>query len=428
MNPESARDLWARLGEEGKPPADPQLACEALPEYTVSLRPWIERIGRSYLQDLSRRQAHFKLVLAPYGGGKTHFLLTLAQAAAQENYASSYVPCSAGLSFSDPLVLYRSVVRGLLLPGEQGCGLSRFLTRVVASKTKVIEESGAPDPGAAFGAWLRSVQEDEHPEPAFGRVIVEALRAVDKPEEAPLGEAAARWLRGEVDTLTKDEFSGLRLAKTSKSDREELGRNMLMSLLRFIPSAGVYGSVLLFDEVETLFSAKGKALQRLLGAMRVMVDLPTGVPGGIPLFGVFAAIPDVLSDLGKYKALEMRLSVAGAPFEDGNDRSAQMNLSNIAQPVEFLTALAEKLVGVGTIACDHCFDAQVQRRNAGRLARIATERNLDIDARRLFVKAWVNLLDHQARQGEKDLADEELAARYAGTFDGLREREQSEDD
>ena len=107
-----------------------------------------------------------------------------------------------------------------------------------------------------------------------------ALRAEWDPSRETAGEAALRWLQGDIDTLTKDEMASLRLAKVPASAKAELGRNLLMSMIRFSKEAGVHGVVLLFDEVETLFTARGKALLRMLSAMRVLVDMPTGIPGG----------------------------------------------------------------------------------------------------------------------------------------------------
>jgi len=425
VRPESARDLWARLATEGKPPVDPILAAEILPVYTVALDSWIGRISRAYFEDLSRRQAHYKLVLAPYGGGKTHFLLALAQRALAENFVSVYVPCSAGLAFTEPLAVYRAFVRAILLPDEKAPGLGRLLARVVEHKKLAMANAQAPDVGDAFRAWVQFIAGDYHPEPAFGRVMAEALRSVDDPAEAPFGEPAVRWLSGEVDSLTREELAGLKLPRFAKSDQQELGRNLFLSMLRFIPSAGVHGTALLFDEVETLATAiRGKALQRLLGAIRVMLDLPTGVPGGIPLLGVFAATPDVLASIQKYQALAQRLAVSGSPFEEGNDRAAQLDLSKLGVPSQFLIELGNRLVEVGRLACDHDFDESLQHENAVRLARVATERNLAIDARRLFVKAWVSLLDFQVRSGERVMPEEELSLRYQGVFDDLKGSEE----
>ena len=74
---------------------------------------------------------------------------------------------------------------------------------------------------------------------------------------------------------------------------------------------------------------------------------------------------------------------------------------------------------MGTIALVKPFDRELQRTNARRLARVASERSLDVDARRLFVKTWVNLLNLQSSEGEREIEEDELMARYSGSFDSV---------
>ncbi len=62
----------------------------------------------------------------------------------------------------------------------------------------------------------------------------------------------------------------------------------------------------------------------------------------------------------------------------------------------------------------------MQAENATRLAAIAAERNLDVDARRLYVKTWVSLLELQNVTGERKFDPDELSRRYQGSFDSLR--------
>ena len=65
----------------------------------------------------------------------------------------------------------------------------------------------------------------------------------------------------------------------------------------------------------------------------------------------------------------------------------------------------------------------LQAENARRLADVACERNLDVDARRLFVKTWVNLLELQAQAGERSIGRDELVDRYEGVFNRFKSDE-----
>ena len=420
IDPADARQLWASLASEGKAPAELTFASQVLPTYSVGIAPWIDRLAQTYLCDLSRRSGYFKLIIAPYGGGKTHFLMALGTRALTEGFAVSYVACTQGVGLDSPLDVYRSFIKFLRLPNGEQPGLSNLLRRIAEGMTKRIERAHAPNPDRALTAALEQIASTEYLEPTFGRVAAEALRGLLEPTRAAAPDGALRWLRGEVDTLTKEELSALHLAKPPAKARAEFGRNILFSLIAFAKEhADINGVVILFDEVETLFNARGKALERVLSAMRVLVDFPGGVPGGVPLLGIFSAVPDVLEQLAKYPALDQRLKVVGTSFHEGGTFAPQIHLDKLGDEQRLLQELGERLVALGAAATGHAFDGRIQSGNAKLLARVAIARNLQVDARRLFVKTWVNILDMQAREGDRLLPEEELASRYAGILDNL---------
>ena len=99
--------------------------------------------------------------------------------------------------------------------------------------------------------------------------------------------------------------------------------------------------------------------------------------------------------------------------------AAQLFLDKVESQETLLANIGDKLIDVGTIAVGKPFDHELQTRNARRLAQVASERSLEIDARRLFVKTWVNLLDIQAAEGEREMEDDELMERYSGSFDSM---------
>lgn len=419
-----ARQLWATLASEGKPPGGIADARNTLPRYSVGVGGWLDRLAARYLRDLCRSTAHFKLALAPNGGGKTHFLLELGARALHENFAASYIACGPGVSVENPLDLYRETVRRLSLPGSSTAGLPSLLDRVLQTKRREIEKQEAPDAELALDRWIASVRKTRYPEPAFGRVLAAALRDVKDNAASPADDAAMRWLDGEIATLDRQDLSALKLSRIAAGDRKRFGRDMLWSLIRFAPQAGVYGVALLLDEVETLTTVRGKALQRVLAAMRVLVD-GSKTEGGIPLFGVFAATPDILDQLPAYPALQQRLAELGSAFHEageskGNDYAPQLRLAHIGDRKTLLADIGRKLIDVGRDATGHEFDNELQSANATALAAVASGRNLDIDARRLYVKTWVGLLEYQKNNGERRFPENEMSDRYTGSFENLR--------
>ncbi len=420
MSDENALELWARLGSEGKAPTDITRANDAVNSYSVGIDPWIDRLSRTYLQRLCKHNAHFKLVIAPYGGGKTHFLVSLGARALKENYAVSYIGCTDNIRFDNAFEIYRTFVSSLTMPDSPNPGLDALLNDgVIAYKKKLIQEK-APDPEAAMNLFINTLYRQEYPEATFGRVAATALTEIIDPEKARTGDAAYRWLRGEIDTLTKDERSSLRVSPIPSKERNEFGRRMLLSMAKFVKEAGLNGVAILFDEVETLFTARGKALLRVLAAMRVLIDLPMGVAGGVPLFVAFSAVPDVLEQFPKYPALHQRLAVVGASFAEGNDLAPQLDLSDLGSQQDLLNSIGKRLLLLGERARDFTFNKNLQYENIRRLATVADERDLDINARRLFVKACVTILDQQVSKGEREYSDAELRERYRGSFDQIK--------
>lgn len=421
MTKHDARRLWATLAATGTAPTDLVSARSTLPTYSVATGPWLDRLAKRYLTDLCLDSPHFKLVVAHYGGGKTHFLMELGDRAIDENYAVAYVPCASGVSLAKPLELFKETVKRIIFPGDDECnGIHGLLDRAIEAKRADIRRAGAPDEEIALDRWISTVRKKQYAESAFGRVIGTALRSANREGDDATADAAARWLQGDIDTLSRAELTELRLARMPRSDLERFGRDMFLSLTNFLPESGVNGLVLLLDEVETLFAERGKALRRVLSAMRVLIDI-AGPQARLPLFGVFSAVPDILPQIDNYPALKQRISVRGATFDEGNDFAMQLPLDKMEGQESLLASIGRKLIEVGALATGYDFDSDVQTSNAAALARVAVQRTLEIDSRRLYIKTWVGLLELQSKNGERKLSPSELEDGYRGSIKSIDE-------
>jgi len=70
----------------------------------------------------------------PYGGGKTHFLMSLGSRALKEGYAVAYIACTQGIDLNNSFDLYKAFIRCIQLPVEQRPGRINF--SVASSSTK----------------------------------------------------------------------------------------------------------------------------------------------------------------------------------------------------------------------------------------------------------------------------------------------------
>ena len=422
MNPDDIRVAWSKLVENGTPPDDLDIALQVLPELTVDIDGWIERLTKRYLQDLCRRSSHFKLVLGQYGSGKTHFLLALLARALQENFAISFLKCKEGVSLEDPLAFYQQIVANLRLPGNTPPGVHSLFEAVHANWKARAKQ--APD---EIYAWQKMLEDLEKPVFPFGRVAAAALRHIEAPSlNRELGTAAFLWLSGYHKNLTAKDRTAFRLSGLGKKELQGLGHALRDALIGFVPQAGVHGIVLLVDETENMMSARGKALARVLNAMRTIIDEGGSDQAKMRMLCVFAAIHDIRDPIQKYQALKSRLSVVGQPFHEGSDSAAEIDLEHLGRPKEVLAHIGQRLLAFAEKALNHPLKQDIQQKNLQRLTDVVAVRKLEADARRLFVKAFCALLEEQV-PSERVFSTEELQSRVSGAFSQIKDQDEQDE-
>jgi hypothetical protein len=419
------RDAWKNLASYGTPPAS-EIAGRVLPAWSVGLDRWLDRLTKEYLRDYCRRNSHFKLALAPYGGGKTHFLLTLAGRATEENWATCYLQCKLNVSLGDWYGLYEHVAKSIQLPGSKLRGVKLVFQAALDRMRKQAES--APEPDFALDKMIGALEDDDWPHTAFARVAVAFLNHLRDPRmNQELGKAALRWLQGEA-LENKKQRELLDVNPVTAQGRSQHGQTLFCSLVKFIPRAGVNGLVLLFDEMDTMLNVKGKALEKIFVSIRVLTDAPDQK---LPLFGIFGAVPDIVQLIRNSGAqfLISRYQVV-VPFHEGDDNAPILDLSELGSQNEMLRAIGEKLLQLGVQVHNWKFNLDLQRRNLRNLAELTATRRLEVNARRLFVKTWCSLLEEQARNGESEKSETELTNLIEGAYSGFRkaEEERKEED
>ena len=90
--------------------------------------------------------------------------------------------------------------------------------------------------------------------------------------------------------------------------------------------------------------------------------------------------------------------------------------------------MGEKLLHLGIKVHGWKLNLELQRRNLRHLADVTANRRLEVNARRLFVKAWCGLLEQQARVGEVEKTETELVDLINGVNAGFRKAEEARSD
>ena len=142
ITPALAKSIVQRMGETGQPPERGALAVNIGTEDVLRL------LREEYLVPMREtgRNSSFKLIEAPFGGGKTHFLYCLREIGWQEGFVTALVDVSPEeCPFDDTLRIYQAVARNLELPPdsiheEPARGLDTVLRSLVKSRVEAYGE------------------------------------------------------------------------------------------------------------------------------------------------------------------------------------------------------------------------------------------------------------------------------------------------
>jgi len=428
MNAYTKNDLksaWLTLSTNGTPP-DPELALRVLPEWSVGIGDWIEQIAQEFLQGYCRERAHYKLVIAPYGGGKSHFLLAMRHRGLEEGFAVSYLRCSAKTNLGDWHNLFHQIANSIHLPNGRDFGIKGMID--AAWDRIQSNASSTDDPDAAIELILRSFKGDtEYATPIFTKLvsIILSNRYTNNDNERSIN--ALNWLAHGQESISRGELAQLGINKISAKEADRVGEKLFFSLIRFLKNlVGVYGLVLLLDETDMMFNTRGQSMTRLMDACRRLIGEADDGLESLPVLGLLAAVPSIEEHLGKYIALEQRFNTI-IPFEKGAVGAAKIYLSACMKDNAFLVKLGERLLELSEHAFDRKYDTNLQKHNTEVLAQAACNRMTDIDSRRLFVKAWCAFLDFQAANSEKKLSLDEANDLLRGSATNLEKSESNKD-
>ena len=404
MTPELARHVLDRMGTTGQPPE------RGAQHVNVATDDLLKTLRDEYLRPMkaSGRNSTFKLVQAPFGGGKTQFLHCLRELAWTEDFATALVGLSPKeCPFDRPVSIYREVARRIELPVEEldaepSQGLERILRLIAENR---VEESGQE----AFLEWLRSEFAHASIESrAFGRGVKAFLEAVVT-DDLDAEELLADYLLGE--DVSKQELAPFRLREALD---DESAFRWLRSLVQCLAALEMPGVVLMFDEMDRNMSL-GVGRRRAIGDnLRQMIDYcgQSLLPGVVWCYAVPPEFMDTV--VPEYPALAQRLK-GSSRFSGESPLQPIIDLDHLPLgPTALLAAIGQRLLELSELAYDHAFDRPIQDRNLAGLAQEIGELSFESGTRRTFVKAAVSLLEAQRRDGERALSPEEIH-RLAGT-------------
>lgn len=398
MSPGLARHVLDRMGSTGQPPERGALLIN------VGTEEYLRVLRDEYLRPMKEygRNSTFKLVQAPFGGGKTQFLHCLRELAWQEGFVTALVGLSPReCPFDRPVLIYREVARRLELTPQRltdtpATGIDQVLRHVAFER---IDRDG-PD---AFLEWVRGVFLRAAIESrSFARAVrgyLEAMVAGDLDE----ADVLADYLRGE--SVDARELTAWRLREKLE---DEGAFRWLRSLVQVLSALELPGVVLLFDEMDRNMSLSTRRRRDIGDNLRQMIDYcgQSLLPGVVWCYAVPPEFLDTV--VPEYPALAQRLKGAQR-FSSMSPMQPVIDLDHLPLgPTRLLEEIGLRLLELAEHGFEQPFDRAVQEHNLGLLAREFGERQFESGTRRQFVKAAAGMLDRQRREGERRLDEDEI--------------------
>jgi hypothetical protein len=407
MTPDMARHVLDRMGSTGQPPE------RGARHVNVATEELLEILRVEYLEPMktSGRNSTFKLVQAPFGGGKTQFLHCLRELAWSEGFATALIGLSPKeCPFDRPPAIYREVVRRIELPvadydEETNPGLDRVLRQLALDQ---VNQVGAD----VFIKWLGTDFGRTNIESrAFGRAVkafMEAVAIDDFESEELLGD----YLLGH-----KIPSADLAPYRLRESLDDESAFRWLRSLVQSLAALRLPGVVLMFDEMDRNMSLSAGRRRAIGDNLRQMIDYcgQSLLPGVVWCYAVPPEFMDTI--VPEYPALAQRLKGA-VRFSRTSPMQPVIDLDHLPLgTTELLRALGKRLLDLTELAYDQKFDQDIQIPNIDGLATELGERSFESGTRRTFVKAVIALIEAQRREGESPLSLEEIRE-FAGLGSG----------
>lgn len=402
----TAEHILQRLGESGQPP---EYGVESI---NVGNQNYLEVLEHEYFGRQLDGGASFKLVQGYFGGGKTHFLYCVRDMAWRHGFAVAVVELSPKeCPYDDTLKVYSSVARRLAtepagVDKTPRYGLTDMLRDLVDEEQKEaarrFREEGAAKPGKEakqeVRRWLRrEVARTPCESVSFRKAVIEFCLAWLE-EDFEREQRLEAWLRGEPIPKKEVRDYGV-YEKMSRSN----GFLMLRSLTQMVKGLGFAGTSLLFDEVDRNLSVSAKRSQVIGDNLRQVIDLCGRHQLPNTLF-MYAVPPEFMRTIvPDYPALYQRLKTP-VPLSVRSPQAVLIDLEELDySPQELLTRIGEKLFQIFEIARGVELDSQLQSANAETLATACINTQFEVNHRRLFVKSFVDFLQLQHIDGQREV-------------------------
>lgn len=346
-----------------------------LSELCIGREDWLESV-RHDLNFVSRGASKVRLVSAPWGGGKTHFLLMVKEEAIKMGFAVSHIELhSREAPFDRFEIVFPRLIRDVIFP--RGDNLESVLDNWASSfpfysAEDIARELRKVSPSLDFRAALRACLLHANGDLVTHRSI---LRDV------------AGWLGGDnlsLDLKRYGVYNPLKITNVGE---------MVGAFLKFIVQQGYKGMVVMLDEAEAITSlTQSKKRNEANQNIRKLLD---NADENIGLYVMFATTPTFLNDPKRgarsYPALWSRIQNVFTPeMESVNTRSTIIPLKPLDE--NQFRVLAKKIMNIHSAAYSWQADNYISGQSVDVMIAKVTKQP-EVLTIRMFIRTLVNLLD-----------------------------------
>jgi len=399
--------------------------------FSVGLDPYLQVIENDYLKGLvGNGGASFKVVVGPYGSGKTHFLYSVREVAFKHNYVVSYCSLSTTETpFHKLELVYKGVVSNLMKPAGpdellRGVdkGLEPFLKATVHEVTEALrsEQIGEDELKERLYKFATDVTSglDNY---AFSKAMRSAIIALVD-ERLEDFETALQFLNGEGYDPTRHRDMGILEPIERKS-----AFSMLRSLSGFCRNLRYNGLVVLFDEAEHSGALSTKQKEAIVANLRELIDQVARPEFPYTMF--FYAIPNLsqLIEGSRSPAYEALIQRIRTIFEVDNPEGVQIRLANIGkQRIPFMKQVGSRLCAIYEIAYDFPIPDDIKNTMVQTLAEKEEKQSFGEESyKRAFVQDLVRVLNYYRTSNDGEPIDEKFIGKALGE---IQEEEDEEGD
>lgn len=342
LTTQTARKIIELLGHHGVAPE------YGIKYFTCGLDDCLFMLNQEYLSSyIKEGGSAFKMVIAEYGGGKTHFLRSVRDIAWKNNFMVAEVTLnSTSTPFYKLELIYKAIVISLTRPLSQKelldgyeKGIDAFIKSYYGEKLEKFTKQKVV--GNEFCLEDLDITHLSTESISFGRAIKEAFKALIEKSNDDF-DTISSWLKVENPPKTILKKFGIfeKIDKTTAF-------SMIRSLVQWIKHIGYSGLLIMFDEGERQSSISSKQRDTYLSNLRELID-ECAKSSSFRSVMIFYAVPDMSFLEGRtrvYEALRQRLETTYQRF---NPSGVQIKLSDIVgdkidDKIKLLQCIGNKL-------------------------------------------------------------------------------------